>query len=426
MKRLTFLCFGSRGDVQPYVALGIGFKKAGYAVRVATHAIFKDLVERHGLGFAPVKGNPRDLLERDAARETLKTGDNIIGMTFGFRKMVESILGEMLESALEACSGSDALLYGLMGIPAYHLADKWNIPRFPMLLQPATRTGEFPALDFPDVGLGSGYNKFTWALGEQLFWVMMGQATDRWRHETLGLSSLTARQQHDRLYREKLPFTYGISEHVLPRPRDYPAWHCLVGYWFLDQSTGWSPPADLVEFICAGSKPIYVGFGSMNAGEAQRTTTIVLDALRSTKQRAIFLKGWGGLHAEDLPENVHMVESVPHEWLFPQVSCIVHHGGAGTTAAAFRAGIPQVILPHFADQPFWATRAHKLGVAPKPVYMKKLNAADLADAIASALQDRETQSRANALGEAIRSEDGVTRAVELVNSYLEKGIEHVT
>jgi UDP:flavonoid glycosyltransferase YjiC (YdhE family) len=426
MKRLTFLCFGSRGDVQPYVALGVGFKKAGYVVQIATHEIFKELVEQHGLEFALVKGNPRALLERDATRETLKTGANVIRMTFGFRKMVESVLAEMLESALDACSGSDALLYGLMGIPAYHLADKWNIPRFPMLLQPTTRTGEFPSLDFPNLALGPGYNKLTWYLGEQLFWVMLGQFANQWRHTALGLPSLTAKGQHDRLYRQRLPFTYGISEHVLPRPKDYPAWHRLVGYWFLDQSTGWTPPADLVEFINAGSLPIYVGFGSMNAGEAKQTTRIVLDALRITKQRAVFLKGWGGLHAEDLPDNVHMVETVPHEWLFPQVSCIVHHGGAGTTAAAFRAGVPQVVVPHFADQPFWAMRVHRLGVAPQPVYMKKLNATDLAGAITSTLQDREIQSRAKILGEAIRSEDGVTRAVELVNSYLEKGMEHVT
>jgi sterol 3beta-glucosyltransferase len=425
LKKLTFLCFGSRGDLQPYVALGIGFKNAGYDVRIATHDLYKGFVTQYGLEFAPVKGNPRDLLERDAAKETLKTGANAVKMTLGFRKMVDTILGEMLNSAIGACAGSDVLLYGVMGIPAYHLADKWNLPRFPMLLQPATRTGEFPSFNFPDLSLGTGYNKLTWYIGEQMFWIMLGKSADKWRNEKLGLPSLTARQQHDLLYVQKLPFTYGISEHILPHPKDYPAWHRMAGYWFLDQSKGWIPPVDLVNFIRAGSKPVYIGFGSMNGGEAERTTKIVIEALATIKQRAVLLKGWGGLRAEDLPDTVHMVESVPHEWLFPQMSCIVHHGGAGTTAAAFRAGIPQVVVPHFADQPFWATRAHKLGVASKPVYMNRLGALDLARAINSAVTEKEMISRAESLGSKIRSEDGVARAVEIVNSYLEKGIDHV-
>ncbi len=426
MKNLTFLCFGSRGDVQPYVALGIGFQKAGYHVRIATHDMFKDFVTGYGLEFAPVRGNPREMLEREAAKQTLKSGANLVKMVFSFRKMADALLANMLDSAIEACAGADALLYGVMGIPAYHLADKWKLPRFPMLLQPATRTGEFPSFNFPDLGLGAGYNKLTWYLGEQMLWVMLGQSTDKWRNQTLGLPSLTAKQQHDLLYVQKLPFTYGISQHVLPHPQDYPAWHRMVGYWFLDQSVGWTPPAGLVDFIRAGSQPIYIGFGSMNAGEAERTTKVVVEALTATKQRAILLRGWGGLNEDAIPDTVYMVDSVPHEWLFPQMSVIVHHGGAGTTAAAFRAGVPQVIVPHFADQPFWASRAHRLGVAPKPFYMTKSNAVVLARAIALVLSNREMSSRAQMFGAKIRAEDGVARAVEIVSRELEKGNEYVT
>ena len=425
MKNLTFLCFGSRGDVQPYVALGAGFHKAGYHVRIATHDIFKEMVTSHGLEFASVKGNPRELLEGDSTKEMLKTGNNPVKMVFEIRKLAEAVLSEMLTSAIEACVGSDALLYGMMGIPAYHLADKWKLPRFPMFLQPATRTGEFPSFTFPDLSLGPAYNKMTWYIGEQMMWMMLGKSTDKWRNETLGLPSLTAKQQYDILYTQKLPFTYGISENVLPHPKDYPAWHRLVGYWFLDQSTGWIPPKELVDFIQAGDPPVYIGFGSMNAGEAKSTTQTVVEALKMTRQRAVLLRGWGGLQTEDLPETVHMMDSAPHDWLFPQMSCIVHHGGAGTIAAACRAGIPQVVVPHFADHPFWATRVHKLGIAAKPVYMSRLNAGALAGAMESVLKDGEMKVRAHYLGEQIRKEDGVGRAVEIVNGYLKKGVEHV-
>jgi UDP:flavonoid glycosyltransferase YjiC (YdhE family) len=163
----------------------------------------------------------------------------------------------------------------------------------------------------------------------------------------------------------------------------------------------------------------------MNVGEGESTTRTVIEALKIIRQRAVLLKGWGELHAEDLPDSVHVVETVPHEWLFPQMSCIVHHGGAGTTGAASRSGVPQVVVPHFADQPFWATRVHKIGIAPKPIYMNKLNAEDLAQAINFAITDKEINSQSESLGVKIRTEDGIARAVEIVNSYFEKGIEHV-
>ena len=412
--KLTFLCFGSRGDVQPYIALGVGFQRAGYDVRIATHDIFKDLVTNNGLEFALVKGNPRAMLEGNTAHEALKTGSNSIGMVFKLRKFAEALMNEMLDSSIAACEGSDALLYGLMGIPAYHLADYWNIPRFPMLLQPVTRTGAFPSIGFPELPFGAAYNRFSWILGEQLFGVMLTSITNKWRYQRLDLPRL----QSDEMYRLKVPYTYGFSEHIIPRPADYPDWHRIAGYWFLDQTTGWSAPEDLVDFIRAGTPPIYIGFGSMNAGEAHRTTRIVLQAIEQCAQRAVLLRGWGGLHAEDLPDTVHLIDSIPHEWLFPQMSAIIHHGGAGTTGAAFRAGIPQVVVPHFADQPFWAGLVHKIGAGTKPLPMNKLNADDLSRAIQQAVTDKDMRIRAANLGEKIRAEDGVSRAVEIVDGIL--------
>jgi UDP:flavonoid glycosyltransferase YjiC (YdhE family) len=417
--KLTFLCFGSRGDVQPYIALGVGFSRSGHAVRIATHEIFRDIVVAHGLEFAPVHGNPRELLDMDSMRAALGSGANWFRLVNQVRKIADTVMQEMLESAIPACQGSDALLYGVMGVPAYHLADYWNIPRFPVLLQPATRTSAFPAMSLPELPLGRLYNRLSWRLEELAFWAMLGSFVDNWRQKRLGLPSLKSGQQRNELYLQKMPFTYGFSEFVIPRPPDYPAWHRIAGYWFLDQVSGWSAADDLLEFLGSGAPPVYIGFGSMNAGESERITRIVLEAIKQSACRAVLLKGWGGLQAESLPDHVFMVDSIPHEWLFPQMRAIVHHGGAGTTAAAFRAGVPQVVCPHFADQPFWARHVQKLGVGTKPVYMNKLTVDDLAGAIRQAVTDNDLRTRAAELGRKIRSEDGVSRAVEIISDVLE-------
>jgi UDP:flavonoid glycosyltransferase YjiC (YdhE family) len=418
LTKLTFLCFGSRGDVQPYIALGIGFRQAGYTVRIAAHESFQEMIRAYGLEFAPVQGNPRDLLDTDAMRAALGSGRNWLRMVSQIRKLAQSVLLEMLNSAIPACEGSDVLLYGLMGVPAYHLADYWNIPRFPMLLQPATPTAAFPAMGMPALPLGPIYNRLTWPLNNLAFWAMMGSFVDQWRQDRLGLPRLSERSQPNERYLRKLPFTYGFSEQVIPRPPDYPAWHQITGYWYLAPSPTWSAPTDLLEFLRSGPPPVYIGFGSMNVCEPDRTTRIALDAIRKSGCRAILLKGWGGLRRENLPEDIFMIDALPFEWLFPQMSAIVHHGGAGTTAEAFRAGVPQVVIPHYADQPFWAERTHQLGVGTQPLYMNRLTSDNLARAIRQASHDPELRARAARLGKNIQAEDGVARAVEIVSKAL--------
>jgi sterol 3beta-glucosyltransferase len=412
--KLTFLCFGSRGDVQPYIALGIGFQQAGHQVCIATHEIFKEMVQNHGLMFAPVKGNPREILEGDSARQALNTSRNIFKMAINYRKFIQDLMDEMLDSSIQACQGADALLYGLMGIPAYHLADYWKIPRFPMLLQPVTRTGAFPSPGFPELPLGQLYNRLSWRMGEQVFGFMLSSISNKWRYQRLKLG----RMQPDEIYTRQVPYTYGFSEHILPRPPDFPAWHRIAGYWYLNQTSNWSPTAELLDFLNSGPPPVYIGFGSMNAGEAERSTRIVLEAVKENNLRAILLRGWGGLHSDDLPGSVFMLDSIPHDWLFPQMSTIIHHGGAGTTGAAFRSGKPQVVVPYFADQPFWAGIVQKNGAGIKTAPMSNLKTSELSGAIQRATKDRQIYARAAEIGEKIRAEDGVSRAVEWIDGML--------
>ncbi|MBL1129515.1 MAG: glycosyltransferase family 1 protein, partial [Chloroflexi bacterium] len=217
------------------------------------------------------------------------------------------------------------------------------------------------------------------------------------------------------------PVLYGFSEAVIAKPADWGSQAHVTGYWFLESERDWQPPPALEDFLQRGPTPISIGFGSMSSGKAEETAQLVLQALAKSGQRAILLTGWQGLQVDDLPNYVFALDSAPHDWLFSQVSAVVHHGGAGTTAAGLRAGVPPIVIPFFADQPFWGQRVADLGVGPTPIPRKKLAADRLAHAIQQAVQDSAMRRRAVALGEKIRAENGVARPVALIDRMGMKG-----
>jgi UDP:flavonoid glycosyltransferase YjiC (YdhE family) len=207
---------------------------------------------------------------------------------------------------------------------------------------------------------------------------------------------------------------YGYSPAVIPKPSDWNGQAHVTGYWFLDPVDDWTPPADLGEFLQAGAPPIFIGFGSMSTSNPAATTQLIVQALARTPQRAVLLSGWGGLHASDLPDTIYLLESAPFAWLFPRMAAVVHHGGAGTTSAGLRAGVPSIVIPFFADQPFWGRRVADLGVGPAPIPFKQLTPDRLARAIESAVTDQAMQQRATELGSTIRAEDGIAQAVRVI------------
>ena len=213
---------------------------------------------------------------------------------------------------------------------------------------------------------------------------------------------------------------YGISPSVIRPPADWDAARVhLTGYWFLEPASGWQPPDALVRFLAAGSPPVYIGFGSMASRDPAATTDTVLQAVQRTGQRAILHRGWGGMHAEDLPNTVFMVDSVPHAWLFPRMAAVAHHGGAGTTAAGLASGVPSIGGPFHGDQPFWGQRVAELGAGPEPIPRRKLTVDRLARAIDAAVTDTAMRQRAAGLGARIRTEDGVACAVSLIRGIAE-------
>ena len=414
---ITILTLGSRGDVQPFIALGMGLLQAGYKVKVASQATFESEIRTRGLEFALMSGNPKEGIESAEGQAMLRT-KNPIDFVRRMGDLLEPIMETVLLDSWQACQGTDAIIGGGFPFWGFDIAQKLNIPFYYAYLTPSYPTTNFPNPITPPhlEKLGSIYNRFSYTLTNQLFWQFFRKPVNQFRDNILNLPPTNIWQNaFTKMEDAKVNYLIGCSPSITSKPKDWSNRVHLTGYWFLDAPSGFIPPTDLVEFLKAGSAPVYIGFGSMAGEEAQNIAEIALAALAKTQQRGIFLSGWGGIKRSDLPDTVFQIDNIPHSWLFPQMACIVHHGGAGTSAATFRAGVPSVIIPFFGDQPFWAYQAAKLGVSPPTIARKNLTVDCLARAIKNAVENQSIQKQAAILGKKIRSENGIKEVVEIFN-----------
>jgi sterol 3beta-glucosyltransferase len=281
-------------------------------------------------------------------------------------------------------------------------------------------TREFPSVLFPPAPawlapVRSSYNRLSAEVVERVRWPLYRGSMGKAVHAVLGTPLRSPLAQ---MRREQTPNFYGFSAQVLPRPADWPNFCHVAGYWFLDTNAAWSPPADLEAFLQAGPPPIYIGFGSMRGADERGLTEEVARALQCCGQRGILLTGWGAITHESLPETIFAIDAVPHDWLFPRVAAVVHHGGSGTTGAGLRAGLPSLIVPFIGDQSFWGRQISARGLGPQPLEYTRLSAEALAQAITTMVTDQAMRQRAADVGKHIRAEDGVGNVVWLVEHYL--------
>lgn len=422
--KLSIAAVGSRGDVQPYVALGRGLRHAGHQVQIIADSTYEEFVGRAGLGYAPLRADPHRALEEDVRQ----VGANPLRLMGWLIHQFRPLARQGFADVLAACADSDAVIYSSLAFAASHVAEARGIPALPAFPQPLTPTRSFPAMSAVNLPAWLPYrgltNWWSFRLANWLFLALVAPTVNDCRREVLGLPPWGWRVWAS-LDVSEVPILYGYSRHVVPRPPDWHEGHHVTGYWFLDRAPDWQPPEALARFLEAGPPPVYIGFGSMVEPEIGNLTQLVVDALRLSGQRGILLGGWADLGSGDLPATVTKVDDVPHDWLFGHVAAVVHHGGAGTTAAGLRAGQPMVVVPYFADQPFWGYWVRRLGVGPAPIPRVQLTADRLAEAIKSATGNTVMRQRATDLGALLRAEDGVVNAVDVIERYLKLKRDHL-
>ncbi len=416
--RIALFTIGGRGDTEPFLALAVRLARDGHQVALAARPDFADLAAAYGIPFAPL-GHPYQAFMRGSAA-ALGSGNPISLVRYGLAQRRYFAEG-VAEDEWRAAQGAEAIIFKYSWFSGYSLAEKLGVPCVAAMPFPMTPTEAFPCFWlFGGHDRGRWGNRLLWRLSEQVTWQIQRSEDERLRRELLHLPPLPLLGPLARQEREGMPVLYAYSPTLLPPPPDWPARFHVTGTWFLEPPPGWHPPPELVAFLGAGPPPVYVGFGSMTSADPDATLALVLDALARAGQRGVLLSGWAGLGTgRELPDTVFALDDVPHSWLFPRMAALVHHGGAGTTAAGLRAGVPSMIMPLTADQPSWGRIVHRLGAGPRPIPFRRLTATRLSRALAAAVGHPAVHERAAELGERIRAEDGVGRAVELVTESIE-------
>lgn len=410
--RVLVLTFGTRGDVQPYVALAQALIGAGHEAGVCTAEGFRSLVEDAGVPYLYMSNDMLDLIQTAMPE--------MAGATDGLR-LVRRMTAAMRSSLLDQWQAAqtfrpDRLVYHPKILGGLHIAERLDIPAAVSLPLPfLTSTRAFPVPFIPHWPLGGTANQLSYQLN-RFAAVAYGGMINTFRRRTLHLPSMSRWSDYLHLPGGRpVPVLYCYSPIVVPIPPDYPPHAHVTGYWFLSDQDTSQPPPGLATFLEAGEPPIYVGFGSMGFGKhAAAHGHTILEAVRQVGARAVVATGWGGIKLEKDSEDVHVVRDVPHSWLLPRTTAVIHHGGAGTTAAGLRAGRPSLVCPVLGDQGFWAGRIHSLGAGPRPLPVRRLTSTKLAERLDQLLTEDRYRDRAGTLGQALRSEDGLSQAIRVL------------
>jgi sterol 3beta-glucosyltransferase len=410
--KVTILTYGSRGDVQPFIALAHGLQENGHAVKLAAPNKFDELVTSHGISFVPLAGDPAEI-----SRLINNAGTNPARVVTSMGKYIFSIASQVSHAAFPACEGADLIIHSfLFTVGAHSWAREHNIPdisvqTFPMFAP----TREFPNVSASNISPGAR-SYFSHWLATQIFWHGGNSGYRSMRRANPGISYPKKLYWPFEVHPPQLrtPLLFAYSPIILPRPSDWDEHVHVMGYFFLNDRT-YQPALALSDFLAAGPAPVCISFGSMVNRQANYIDQVVRDALRQTNNRGIILSGWSGVTHQPSIDFLYL-EFAPHDWLLPKCKVAIHHGGAGTTSAGLRAGIPNVVVPFTADQPFWGNRVHAIGVGPKPILVKNLSVERLTQAIVEA-ETSAIRERARVIGQRIGNENGVGDAVKLIEAY---------
>ncbi|UZJ56099.1 hypothetical protein CBS101457_005419 [Exobasidium rhododendri] len=425
--KIICLTIGSRGDVQPYIALCKQLQKHNHECIIVSHDEYRDWVEGHGIGFRAAGGDPGALMK-------LSVEYTIFSPQF-FKEAIGKFkhwLDELLRGIMETCWDADLIIESPSTFGGIHVAEAIGCYYMRAFTMPWTKTSAYPqAFSVPSTDLGPQYNAMSYTLFDQILWTASSGQINRWRKNMLHLAST----DQTKMKANTVPFMYNFSPAVVPPPLDWGSLTSVTGYWFMEREKGdkFDAPQDLVDFIAKakkeGKKLCYIGFGSITLDDPRETQKAIYEAVVKCDVRAIVSKGWsermvaseekGGEKVVPLevPSEVYALDSIPHDWLFPQIDVAMHHGGAGTTGASLKAGLITLIHPFFGDQYFWSARIDKLGAGLR---VKNLKVDSIVEALSKARDDRVMREKAEVVGQAIRQEKGVEKAVTFIYTNLSR------
>lgn len=429
--RVLLATLGTRGDVQPFLALGVGLRKAGHDVAILTCPRFESMVLRQGLPFHRLDEALLELLDTRQGRAMIGRISSVAGalrILPGVLRQVGPIHRRIVSDAWQAVEAfrPDLIVHStkVFCMPAF--AARLGIGCMHVLFYPfMVPTATEPMAGLPRLPLGGGYNRATYRLVAGLARLGAGPFLGDWRRqfdpEGRSRDSVPLRISS----RRPLPILHAASPSLCPPPPDWPAHAVTTGYWFMPEDASTpavdeEAPAALREFVASGPAPVYIGFGSMAGVDPERTTRIVVEAVERARVRAVVSTGWGGLtrdSAQALKGKVFPVDAVSHDWLFPRVAAVVHHGGAGTTTAGLRAGRPTLICPFGVDQPWWGRKVAALGAGPAPIGQADLTVERLADALIEVTRSESMRAAAARIAAAMQHERGVAEAIDFIHRW---------
>lgn len=418
MKNINIIAFGSTGDVLPHIALGTALKERGYNIKVTTHINYKKLVTESGLEFHAVNLDAQKLLEMTLGREWIKSGNSVLGFIGSIKKVMEPFLDIMTSDAEKGAEGADLIIFSTLADCGQHIAEKMRIPCIGSVMQPLVATTEYTCPMWPELPFRFPlYNKFSFKFSEMLMWKTFEKPAEMWRVKHLKLNRIGMLGPYRKQEKRRMHFLVAVSPTVLQRPKDWPEFIHLTGYWFNDDN---SSDPELESFANSGSRPLYIGFGSMTMFEEERKglASMLNDILHKNKIRAIIQSGWSGF-GEGIDADIIVRKHVNHSKILPSCAAAMHHCGAGTTAAVLRAGIPSIACPMFADQFFWADRIENLDAGLR-LDFDRITKGKLEKVITEVMEDKHIRNNAEKAARKIEREDGKHRAAGIIDKYIRK------
>lgn len=417
--KISLLAVGTRGDVQPGIALAKALQDRGHDVTVLAGSNFAALLASEGLKAAPSQGDVSAIMDSEMGRQWARIGNHPMRQFYALRRLIDDTADPLMQDAFAACQGADLIISGFVtDVFAHTFAEVLLKPVVSIRLQPSmlpTRWGA-ATMNAPLPGRQSWLNYlFGKLMLEPGLWKLYGTPINRFRKNVLKIPPTTGAALLE--FWKKSLVLHAYSPAVVPHPPEWPQRSHTIGYFFLKEKP-WTPPEHLRSFLQTGPAPIAISFGSMPTDDAAGLTQLLLQGVTASGQRAILLSGWAGLGKAQMPPCVIALDFAPFHQLLPLVGGVVHHGGAGTTAAGLKAGCPSLVIPHLGDQPFWGTRVAQLGCGPKALRRDHLTAAALGAALKDLVHQTRYRQNAQALAKTIAAEDGIATAVRLIEQEI--------